>query len=701
MSDGDDDAAAATCAHTASGGKAADAEQPALRPLGAAPWERFRHPVSARAESPAVVAPVERPPTEPEQPADSGGSHAGGELTVADLIAKVGGVPAKRHRRHHAAPEVDSTEVLPAVPDDAVPELPPRAYADELLLPHLDTDYSLEEFESGEGFAVDDSDGTSFTGVEAGPDTDDAELRRRRPLLLAGRSIAAVIAVLSLALTGGAYQWSASKNNRLNTVSALDPHSRDVLNPNGQFGDENFLIVGMDTRAGANSQIGAGDTEDAGGARSDTVMLVNIPANRKRVVAVSFPRDLAITPVRCEAWNPDTGAYGPLYDDKTRSWGPDMVYTETKLNSAFSFGGPKCLVKVIQKLSGLSINRFMAIDFVGFSKMVDALGGVEVCSKTPLHDYELGTVLEHSGRQVVSGTTALNYVRARQVTTEDNGDYGRIKRQQMFLSSLLRSLISKNTFLSLGKLNNVVNMFVNNSYVDNVKTKDLVDLGQSVQGLTAGHITFVTIPTTGITDEDGNEPPRTTDVRALFDAIINDDPLPEENDANAQDLGPPSAKKSRTTSSSTPVPSPVRQPRPDQVQAMTTSPQDVTVQVSNATGKTGLATTATSQLEQRGFNVMMPDDYPKTVSSTTVFFAPGNEQAAATVATTLANSKVERVTGIGSLVQVVLGPDFRAVAAPPPSGSSVSMLINHNTSSAPTKLPEDLAVTNAADTRCE
>ena len=149
------------------------------------------------------------------------------------------------------------------------------------------------------------------------------------------------------------------------------------------------------------------------------------------------------------------------------------------------------------------------------------------------------------------------------------------------------------------------------------------------------------------------------------------------------------------------MPSPVRQPRPDQVQAVTTSPQDVTVQVSNATGKTGLATTATSQLEQRGFNVMMPDDYPKTVSSTTVFFSPGNEQAAATVATTLANSKVERVTGIGSLVQVVLGPDFRAVAAPPPSGSSVSMLVNHNTSSAPTKLPEDLAVTNAADTRCE
>ena len=215
-------------------------------------------------------------------------------------------------------------------------------------------------------------------------------------------------------------------------------------------------------------------------------MLVNIPANRKRVVAVSFPRDLAITPMKCEAWNPETGEYGPLYDEETESYGPDEVYTETKLNSAYSVGGPKCLVKVIQKLSGLSVNRFMAVDFAGFSKMVDAIGGVEVCSTTPLEDYELGTVLANAGRQMIDGHTALQYVRARQVTTETNGDYGRIKRQQLFLSSLLRSMISKEVFFSLSKLNNVVNMFIDDSYVDNIKTKDLVDLGQSIQGVNAG-----------------------------------------------------------------------------------------------------------------------------------------------------------------------------------------------------------------------
>ena len=373
--------------------------------------------------------------------------------------------------------------------------------------------------------------------------------------MVAGRSIAAVIAVLALALTGGAWQWQSSKNSMLNRISALDQDSRDIVDPNAQFGDENFLIVGVDSRAGENLEMGAGTPEDAGGARSDTVMLVNIPANRERVVAVSFPRDLAITPMQCEPWNPETGEYGPLYDEETQTYGPDEAYTETKLNSAYSVGGPKCLVKVIQKLSGLSVNRFMAVDFAGFSKMVDALGGVEVCSTTPLEDYELGTVLPTAGRQMIDGHTALQYVRARQVTTETNGDYGRIKRQQLFLSSLLRSLISKEVFFSLSKLNNVVNMFIDDSYVDNIKTKDLVDLGQSLQGVAAGRITFVTVPTVGYADEYGNETPRTEDMRSLFDAIINDDPLPEEKNAdNTPVPGTPESTVSAAPESDSPIP---------------------------------------------------------------------------------------------------------------------------------------------------
>ncbi|MDT5348907.1 MAG: hypothetical protein QOH91_2194 [Mycobacterium sp.] len=699
------------------------------RTLAAAPWERFSAPDPDngahlwQAAPPPVKRDIEPlaerdigPQTELPNGAPPGtqkaSSHTDGAVSVADLLAKFGAPRPDRPSHHHVAPENEST--LEYRPDDLLDTqvIDTPAYSLDLLseLPDLGTLGAANYPGDDDDFEAACAHTTESRGVRPkrvgrkssakAPQTakDPAKKRRSlRPLLLAGRSLAALFAALALAMTGGAWHWSNSKNDRLNTVSALDPHSSDIVDPNGQYGDENFLIVGMDSRAGANANMGAGDTEDAGGARSDTVMLVNIPANRKRVVVVSFPRDLAITPMQCEAWNPESGKYGPILDPKTGKMGPRMVYTETKLNSTFSFGGPKCLVKEIQKLSGLSINRFIAIDFVGFARMVEALGGVEVCTTTPLKDYELGTVLDHAGRQVINGPTALNYVRARQVTTETNGDYGRIKRQQLFLSSLLRSMISESTLLNLNKLNNVVNIFIGNAYVDNVRTKDLVELGQSLQHMAAGHVTFVTVPT-GVTDQNGDEPPRTADMKALFAAIINDDPLPLENDHNAQSLG---TTPTTTPSTKKAPPPPGATPEGHREQVMTTSPHEVTVQVSNSTAQAGLASVATSQLKRNGFNVMSPDDYPSSLKTTTVFFSPGNEQAAATVASAFASSKVQRVTGIGQVIQVVLGPDFSSVTAPPPSGSSVTMQVERNAGTPPTKLPGDLAVTNAADTTCE
>jgi LCP family protein required for cell wall assembly len=724
MSDGDNGADAATHGPNADD-IGPNGTQPGSR--GAAPWERFgtttQTAVANRWRGPSAM----REPAEPAQPVrpaaenrDNSGSHTGGGLTVADLIAKVGGPAAERPRHHHAAPDADIAEPPPAPPSDE-PDDNYDAYA---LLSTPDYNYDLPDLDAVhreppiQRAAVEQTTVLPKTPpvrlrparlVETSHDEpDDAPARKPKPkrrrrrgaMLVAGRMSIATIAAAALATTGGAYQWSTAKNHRMNTVSALDLGSRDIVDPNAQFGDEDFLIVGMDSRAGANSEMGAGDTSDAGGARSDTIMLVNIPANRKRVVAVSFPRDLAITPIQCEAWNPDTGEYGPIYDSDAKKWGPRNVFTETKLNSTFSFGGPKCLVKEIQKLSGLSINRFIAVDFVGFAKMVDALGGVEVCSTTPLKDYELGTVLAHSGRQLIDSKTALNYVRARNVTTENNGDYGRIKRQQLFLSSLLRSLISKETFFSLSKLNNVVNMFISNSYVDNIKTKDLVQLGQSVQGMNAGHVSFVTVPT-GITDENGDEPPRTADMRALFSAIIDDEALPGENNMNATSTPTSKSQSSKAPQSSqASQPTEAADPHPERVQETTTAPQDVTVQVSNSTPKSGLAATASTQLKRHGFRVKSPDDYPNPLKTTKVLFSPGNEQAAATVAASFANSKVERITGTGSVVQVVLGSDFTAVGNPPPAGSPISLQIDRSASSPPTKLPDDLTVTNAADTTC-
>lgn len=656
MSDGDDDATPGRSLPGSGDTPDRDWLTRSRRPKpGAAPWEREIDPVTAEDASPART----------DEPS--------GPVTVADLIAKInGGTSLPEPRRHRAAPDPD-------------PEPEPYPDGDDLdttILPAI---------------AAPASELPDLTTPRPPRHLPDRPRRSHRRAGVAGRVVAALVAVLALVLTGGAWQWQSAKNNLLNRVSALDPDSRDIVDPNAQFGDENFLIVGTDSRIGANSDMGAGTTDDAAGARSDTVMLVNIPANRKRVVAVSFPRDLEIDPMECEPWNAETREYGPITDEESPMYGKESVYTEYKLNSAFAVGGPKCLVKVIQKLSGLHVNRFMAVDFAGFSKMVDALGGVEVCSTTPIEDYELGTVLPTAGRQVVNGHTALNYVRARQVTTETNGDYGRIKRQQLFLSSLLRSLISKETFFSLSKLNNVVNMFIGDSYVDNVDTKDLVDLGQSVQGVTAGRITFVTVPTVGYADEWGNEIPRTDDMRALFSAIINDEPLPEERNAdNTPVPGTPESLAGQAPDQQDPA-----QPGDQTVDVIVTDPETVTVQVSNSTGQTGLGATAASALQSHGFNVTTPDDYPGPLAQTTVFYSAGNEEAAATVASSFADATIEQVNGMGDVVQVVLGSNFDSVGAPSPSGSPVQLHVLRGTKAPATELPEDLTVTNAADTSCE
>jgi LCP family protein required for cell wall assembly len=662
---------------------------------------RSSHPASAR-------APWERVPIRGQERSDPGhesssppGNHSEG-VAVADLIAKVTGTravnPVTRRSVDVTPPAEDAT--VPIAVADEIPDLAALARARRPLV--ADTNPPIPP-----------PPRRPRPPEPPAPTPDPTPRSRRRPAMLLGRIATALIAVCALAITGAAWQWQSAKNKLLNTIAALDPNSSDIRDPNSQIGDENFLIIGVDSRIGANGEIGAGDTTVAEGARSDTIMLVNIPANRKRVVAVSFPRDLAIAPMNCQAWNPETGKYGPVYDKTSGEWSDNERETGTKLNSAYALGGPKCLVKVIQKISGLAINRFMAVDFAGFANMVDALGGVEVCSTTPLDDAELGPVLTTAGRQKLDGPAALNYVRARSIATEGNGDYGRIKRQQLFLSSLLRSMISSETLFDIDRLDEVVNTFIDDSYVDNVQTRDLVRLGQSLQGINAGRITFVTVPTTRIADYEGNEVPRTEDVRALFDSIIDDEPLPGENDENETLAPHPStttttdssgtSEETTTSATTTTTTEESTTTTTEEVKAVAADPRDVTVQVANATERSGLADSATQEFELYGFNVQEPDYYSEwgTITTTTVYYSLGNEQAAATIAATLPGASIERISGLGEVVQVVLGPDFTAVKYPQASGTALNVNVTHTGGSTPTRLPSDLTVINGADVSCE
>ncbi|WP_258079819.1 LCP family protein, partial [Nocardia cyriacigeorgica] len=346
----------------------------------------------------------------------------------------------------------------------------------------------------------------------------ESKRRKHRRARVAGRAALAISAAVALLITGGGWSYLRASGNSFNQVSALGDNSEDVIDGNAQLGDENYLIVGTDTRAGANGKLGAGTIEDAEGARADTVLLVHVPKNRQRVVVVSFPRDLDVSRPECEGWD-------NAKSDYTEETFPAFI--GDKLNAVYALGGPRCLVSTIQRLTGSTINHFIGIDFAGFEAMVDQVGGVQVCTNEPLVDGELGTVLEKAGKQTINGATALNYVRARKVYGEIRGDYDRINRQQKFLASLLRTALSSKVLLDLGKLNGFIKAFTQATFVDKVKPDDLLTLGRSLADVNAGAVTFLTIPTSG-TNSYGNEIPRESDIKAIFKAIRDDRPLPGE-----------------------------------------------------------------------------------------------------------------------------------------------------------------------------
>ena len=322
------------------------------------------------------------------------------------------------------------------------------------------------------------------------------------------------VVVLVSGLAWGATSWFQTA---VRQIAALDPTSSSIIDPAAQVGDQNFLVVGSDTRVGAAPTEDVGDPNDVPGARSDTVMIVHVPADRVGMTAVSFPRDLEIDRPSCERWDSVSGGYTP------QTIAPAQ---HVKLNSAYQVGGPRCVTKVVQQLSGLAMNHFLAVDFSGFKDMVDAVGGVPICVERPLRDGILGTVIPRAGTSVLSGDQALNFVRARHVVGDPTSDYGRIHRQQLFLSALLRESLSAGTLLDLGKLQALVGAVGRSTYGENIEADQLLSLGQSLSGIDAHRVTFTTVPTTGVANDRGNEVLRAADDRALFDAIIDDRPLP-------------------------------------------------------------------------------------------------------------------------------------------------------------------------------
>jgi LCP family protein required for cell wall assembly len=348
--------------------------------------------------------------------------------------------------------------------------------------------------------------------------------RRTEKSILAGRITAAVLAALIFLGIGTAWGAKTWFNSKFTEIAALDENSADIQNAPGQNGDENFLIVGSDTRAGATADENVGSSDDIEGARSDTVMLAHVPADRQRAVVISFPRDLEISRPSCNRF--DVGKND--YTDEVVN-----AATKVKLNTAYAVGGPRCLTKWVQQLTGLKVNHFVGIDFGGFKDMVDAVQGVTVRVDAPIRDTVLGMVISQTGDVTISGDQALSFVRARHVVGDKTSDYGRIKRQQEFINSLMRKVMSRGVITDPTQLSNFVTAFARATFGDNIGVDQMLTLAQSMKGLDPSKVNFITVPTTGESNSRGNEVLMDSQARAVFQALIDNTPLPGSTAANS------------------------------------------------------------------------------------------------------------------------------------------------------------------------
>ncbi|TDC55549.1 LytR family transcriptional regulator [Actinomadura sp. KC345] len=290
--------------------------------------------------------------------------------------------------------------------------------------------------------------------------------KRRWPRVLI--AVGVFVALVVAGLGGLAWQRQSSYNGNIDRIEGVMPDDGSNRPGPNVKGTENWLLVGSDSRA-QNGTTGQGNQVwKPGQQRTDTIMLLHLPADRKKAYIVSFPRD---------------------------SWVEVPGHGNQKINAAFSYGGPKLLIETVESLTGIRVDHYGAIDFEGFKSMTDALGGVTVDIKETVYDPARKKNWT-AGKQKLDGEEALLFVRQRY--NLPNGDFDRIKRQQAFLGALAKQAADRGTLTNPLKLDRFLSALTNSISVDEgVSAGDLRSLALSMRSVRASDVMFMTAPHKG------------------------------------------------------------------------------------------------------------------------------------------------------------------------------------------------------------
>jgi LCP family protein required for cell wall assembly len=332
---------------------------------------------------------------------------------------------------------------------------------------------------------------------------------KRREPPSAGRRAMTVVAwvIAGLVLIGGSgLGYLCFKLN--SNIEGVDINSalRADRPKNLDNGSMDILVLGSDSRSGANAEYG----KDEGVARSDTAMVVHVHQGHKTASVVSIPRDALVDRPRC----PD-GKGGSVAGQQ-----------RAMFNTAYEAGGPACAVKTVEEMSGIRMDHYIEVDFTGFKKLIDELGGVEITTTKPIDDSKSHLRLE-PGTHTLDGEQSLGLVRTRK-SVGDGSDLARIQLQQTFMKAFITQVKSVGVLTQPKKLYDVADTATKAITPDSEldSAKELMDFARGLSGLGAKDVHMVTMPVR----YDPVDPNRVVPIKAaaqqVWTALKQDRPIP-------------------------------------------------------------------------------------------------------------------------------------------------------------------------------
>ena len=406
------------------------------------------------------------------------------------------------------------------------------------------------------------------------------------------------------------------------------------------YGELNILVLGSQERAGQRGHFG--HEANPGTTNSDNLLLVHLDPTHTHAIVLSIPRDLFVYEPACKERS--------YIGDGT--WPAETYPPGTIIDGAMNVGGPTCAVATVEDLTAIRLDHFVEFDFNSFRRMVDTLGGVEVCVPPgPGYHDKYSNLNLSPGLHLLKYGQALAYVRTRHGVgsgSDAGGDLPRIQLQQAFISSVAQQVQSSGLLSNAPALLGIAQTATKALTVDDSlgSVTSLVRMAESLAHLKSKNISLITLPTT----------PDTFDYPTYDQHLMAVQP---QDDVIYQMIRTGQTWRGRL---------------PEQ--------PDSTVQVRllNGTGRPGLAARTAASLRKLGFDVTQTGQTAATGTTTVDYAGLTRADGAYTLMTALKSFPAAQNTlaepawqaGTAGPVTLILGTDFTGVNTAVPAAQQTA-----------------------------